>query len=479
MKQDSLEKEAWLHWFDRLNSDEAIRQFAFQGAELIDNLGGMSLEDASAKLEAVWENIFVPGPHHVEILRSLVDQANRFSRSTYPTWKDYNLLRDSLIEPPQQLLPIHCLTGLAGGGKSSVMAAFERICKVGPSNQFVSAGQKLCLHPVRKIRIKAHLTMRAVLKDLANPLATAGRHLSDLGELLQHVQDWLLASGTSALVVDEMQFLTQSSSASTRTAQVLMTLGGLGFPLIYVANYSLVHKLQTRPQEDKDRLLSRPVVLERPAAESEIWRQVVSEYLKVEPDLFRIAAQSEAQELHRLSGGLFRALRQLLLFAYRISKDRERAAVTMDEVRLAYRSAQYSSHRHDVEDLTALSISSLTGERRPDLVCPFESVPGAPMKSVLRSPPRINAPMAMVESTLSVGAQAALKELRKAAATSQTDKAKATVTPIPRRAPLSAQTLLEGAKLLRDSSLKSGRSIKTPSMSPAGEERGGDVEPTL
>lgn len=480
MNQRQSNTPAWLSWFDRLDSHEKIRQLAFRSVAAVENLGSSSMEDRCAKLEGAWREIFVPGTRHVEILQALTEWAQGFSRSMYPTWTDYNLQRNGEIKSAAELLPIRCLTGLAGVSKSSLMTAFERICQVDTSNQFVAGGQKLCLYPVRRIQIHAQLSPRAVLKSLANPVATEGRSLSDVSALHLHVRDWLLATGTAVLVVDEMQFLTTSSTASTRVAQLIMLLGALGFPLVFVANYSLVNKLLRRSQEEKDRLLGYPIVLEPPEIDSALWRQVVSQYLKVSPDIFRISAEDSAHELHRLTAGLFRALRQLLLQAYRLSVEAGRQFVTMDDVRQAYRSGQFSTHRRDVEDLASLPVSRLIQERRPDLVCPFPSIQGglsraASVNAVSSTAPSVDLPVALLESTISVGAQATLKEIRKVAGQPK-NEGKATVVKLPRRTPVSAQSLLDGAQLLRGTLGKSTKATKekiSPSTEPV--EGGGNA----
>lgn len=469
MNQIPSHQSQWLYWFDKLASDEAIRRAAHRSVIPIDGLGLMSVENACQRLEGAWREVFVPGPQHVEILRMFVNQARGFSATQYPTLKDYNRQRGGEVQVAVEIPPIRCLTGLAGGTKSSLMKAFERICQVGPTQQFVADGEQLSLYPVRRIQIQAHLSVGAVLKSVANPLAVAGKSMPDLSALLLHVRDWFLATGTATVVMDEMQFFTQSSTASTKTAQLIMIFASLGIPLAYVANYSLVNKLLQRPQEEKDRLLAYPIVLEPPTADAPWWRQAICEYAAVSTQHFRLDAEVHAHELHRLTGGLFRALRQLLLQAYRVAVELGHPFVTMEEVRLAYRSGQFSSHRRDVEDLASLAVSSLIAERRPDLVCPLAPVRGATLKVTssdrATSPvARIDPPMAMLESTVSLGAQQTLKTLRQAANRPPEQRIDATVTRLPRRIPVSAQSLHDGAQLLKQALLKTAPATKNKAV---------------
>lgn len=467
----------WLHWFDRLDTDDAIRKAACRPATPVAHLRAMPVENACRALDAEWREVFVPGPRHIEVLRMLVDQAKEYSLSVYPTLRDYNRQRSGEIATAREHQPIRCLTGLAGVSKSSLMQALVRICQVTPESQFVTDWQRLTVHPVRRISVQAHLSVRALLKSLSNPVAVAGRSMGDVSVLLAHVRDWFQATGTALLIVDEMQFYTQSGTASTKTAQLIMTLASPGIPLVYVANYSLVKKLLERPHEEKDRLLGHPIVLEPPDADSAAWCAVVGEYLDVAPEQFRLDASAHAQELHRLTAGLFRILRQLLLEAYRVAVARGAQAVTMDDVRRAYRSGAFSSHRKDVEDLASLAVSGLLAHQRADLVCPF-----APVQALQRTShdgrATANAeagtvpPVAMLESTLSVDAQKTLRVLRQAADNplQPTDAAK--VTPLPRRSSVSAQSLRDGAQLLRGTLVKPKPPSATRS-SPSSEQATG------
>ena len=53
------------------------------------------------------------------------------------------------------------------------------------------------------------------------------------------------------VTVDEFQFVSQGSQANSKATALLLQLLGIGPRLVYVANYSLGHKLKRRNQEDK------------------------------------------------------------------------------------------------------------------------------------------------------------------------------------------------------------------------------------
>lgn len=467
----------WLYWFNRLDNDEEIRLAAYTPVVPIKALQTMRIEAACSKLDEAWKNVFVPGPQHVDILRTLVDQAKEFAQSNHPTLKDYNRQLSANL-PPAGLQPIRCLTGLAGVSKSSLVKAFERICQLEHPGQFIAEGQRLALRPVRRVEIDGQPSTRSILKNLANPLAIASKAMSDTAALMAHLRDWFMVSGCCSLVVDEMQFFTQSSTASTKTSQVIMCLGNLGVPLIYIANYSLVRKLMLRPHEEKDRLLAAPIVLDPPNPDAPWWAAAVTEYLAVSPECFRIDVPANAGELHRLTAGLFRALRQLLLHAYREAVSTGSTFVSMREVRLAYRSRAFSCHRKDIEDLASLAVSRLMEEKRFDLTCPFAEIkdatiatrtlkPAWPQQLTATASP-IGSQNFLLESTLSVDEQACVDVLRQAANRKPEERITAKVTRLPRRTAVSAQSLIQGAQLLRNglSTSRSKSKAENTSTSP-------------
>ncbi|WP_287881870.1 hypothetical protein [Aquitalea sp.] len=462
----------WLGWFDRFDTDESICRAAYLPVVPVLNLEHLSIVEACKKLDQAWEKVFVPGPQHVKLLHELLDQARGFARSNYPTLNDYNRQRCSYIQSMSAPQTVRCLTGLAGVSKSSMVQAFERICQVQPTPEFRTDGQRLMIYPVRSEKINGQTAVLEILKGMGNPFALLGQTVKGKDALMAHVRDWFMATTTSTLLADEMQFFTQSSSASTKTAQLIMTLANLGAPLVYVANYSLIRKLMLRPQEETNRFfVEEPLMLHPPAANDLCWIDAIREYLAVSPGTFMIDAVQHAQELHRYTAGLYRSLRILLRQAYREARVQGKHVVTLEEVKLAYCSRAYSIYRKDVEDLAALAVSSLMAEKRPDLVCPFTEVstlggartakPAASQQSQ-RLLPSFDPSSALIESAISAGAKATLRDLRHAADQPPGERTTASVTRMPKRPPVTAQSLLQGAQVLRDVSKHPHPSTEQP-----------------
>ncbi|MBF0762878.1 transposase, partial [Dysgonomonas mossii] len=57
--------------------------------------------------------------------------------------------------------------------------------------------------------------------------------------------------------MDETQHINTGEGAS-KVTDILLTMAAIGPPVIFVSNYSLVHRLFRRNSEDKQRLLSEP-----------------------------------------------------------------------------------------------------------------------------------------------------------------------------------------------------------------------------
>jgi hypothetical protein len=72
------------------NNDDAIQRVAYQPVVPVVGLSSLEIDEACQKLQGAWDNVFVAGPQHIEILRSLIGQAVAFASLRHPTLKDFN-----------------------------------------------------------------------------------------------------------------------------------------------------------------------------------------------------------------------------------------------------------------------------------------------------------------------------------------------------------------------------------------------------
>lgn len=274
-------------------------------------------------------------------------------------------------------LPAIMLTGLAGVGKSECLGLISRLLceRVGSLDL---PGHKNLRHlPGWVISLRDGSTLNSMLRPyigfpVLNPDAPTVKaiHQSRLLELARRNSR---RDGTCLTLVDELQFLTHSSQANSLVTGLLLNLMSLGPRLVYACNFSLGHRLKARRQEDRQRLLAHPIVLEPDAFDSACFQNLLKEYFQVAPSDFDLNAEHVAEEVHRYSFGIKRAVVNLLSLAWLHAKTKRgrTAKVCPDDLRAAYFSPRYLNYREDTELLWRHTM----GDRRirEDLVNPFVS----------------------------------------------------------------------------------------------------------
>ena len=186
------------------------------------------------------------------------------------------------------------------------------------------------------------------------------------------------------------------------------------------------------------------------------WIVVVESYLSTARRYFDFTAEQSASELHRLTAGMYRALKDLLCeacaYAWHAGVT---SKVTMNDVRCAYRSDGYTSHREDIETLAKIPTSAQARKNRPDLVSPFaKAIDEMTVSAKANSVPHKTAEASpvvrdIVESAISADGRKVLKELRDAAIAAPPDrKDSANVKKIRKRTPVTGASLLANLSLV-------------------------------
>lgn len=442
----------WASWFAGLETDAGLRARVAQRPAPLVGLKGKSSTIACEDLRKAWKQIYLPCDQHLGVLRKLIDRAKRNAMERFPCLRAYEEAVYARTPVTFQEQEIWGLTGLAGVGKSSLQRAL--VHALTPPEDFRLA--PCALVPSRPI---VHLTMTAqrstqpILRQLASPVFIANRKNISPDDLARHLCERLFAQGTLLMPVDELQSMTRSEGATTLVANLLAELNTLGPNILYCFNYSLGHKLLLRPQEDKDRLLANCLHLDAPRSDDPSWRDVVAEYVQVAPEHLDFVPERDSAELHRLTGGLYRLLCFLLMEACRTAwPSVVEGQVSMADVRRAFKSGAYASQRGDVETLQSIAVNARHRDRRRDLACPFPDLPSTPVGAAAVDPPSKRPTAAAehaVESALTVDERRVLGELRNGAShASSIGRKSATVTKLPRRGPLTAESLLAGERLL-------------------------------
>lgn len=352
----------WAARFEILLDEETIRQRAAVEIPALQGLREKPLELAAMELDRALDTVFYPTSQCVAILRRFVGMAYAHCTMMYSTpqhFLDGVYSRESPL--PQFFSPLG-LTGFGGIGKSALVRAFQRIQV--PEREIVIDDR----HSNFMLQ-GAWMPVIRARSDPGDVLAYLCGSRGKTSELVDTCRKLAFRDGVPFLVPDEFQFATGSTTANARVTQMLLSLGYIGIPYAFVANYSLVRRLQKRPEEDRQRLLADLVVLLPDSWDSDDWQRTLETQKKVAPDLFQFDPKEDAREIHLFSGGRKRAVKWLLLIAFR-SRASNREVVDLAAIRRAYRSSSFADFREESEILASQAITNKPHKGRLDLWCP-------------------------------------------------------------------------------------------------------------
>lgn len=360
----------WVSRFIPLLDKAEIKRRALRSATPLTGLNELPVATASRLLASELKEVFYPTTQAVDILHQFIEMALAHSLQHYPdeqTFLDWVYKKTS---PAPDFMPPLCLTGLAGIGKSGVAKALGRII---PADSLVTCSADEAKHPLKSLW-KIDIRAQSRLSELLAPLGGAE---GSLREQTNSARRRAYRMGVSLVVPDEFQFMTASSTANTRIVQALMSLAYLGLPFIFIANFSLLHRLLKRPQEDRDRLLSKIVVMMPDSPESKDWSNTLKLQLEAAPDVFQIDPVIDGDQIYRYCAGIKRYEAKLLEVAYTLAREgrpRDRmTVVTMTDIKAAYESGTFAAQRQDAELITQQFIlNHQANKERPDLCCPID-----------------------------------------------------------------------------------------------------------
>ena len=450
----------WADRFHGLQDVAEIRRRALRIPMPLAGLNSLSVETACSVLKKAFDELFVPTEQTDAIMLEIVDKAIAHSSTTYTDSKAFLFGAYAKKSPlPEYVFPISVL-GPAGVGKSHLLTALQRIL---PRNDeiLVDANHpKFPLSSHWNINVRDRTTLSGMFHCLLgedgvelndaekDSKIRVGKSKRDIPALLARCRRIVFTSGVSLLVADEFQFATRSESANTLVTSMLLHLSSIGIPMIYAANYSLGHRLSRRPQEDRQRLLSRPLILLPDTAESEDWNKTLKAYKEIAPDNFKFDIDKDARTIHGWTGALKRLLGILLIDAYRRSRN-SGGYVTIAEIESAYKSYNYSANRMDIN---LMNQQLVTGKcARQDLWCPFElpkSV-NAIRKKEAENLRLFNTGQEMVKSAMLPEERRAYDELQRAASAS-IGSGKAKILRIKPKAGLSVDDLRRGEAIFQE-----------------------------
>lgn len=466
------EKNQWADRFNILHDPNKIRDLARVIPPPLFGLASLTPKTGRKLIERSLKKIFIPTDQSVSILMKLIDMAYAHSLITYPDNKTFISGVYAKECPVPETVMATCLTGLAGVGKSHIVEALRRIL---PPNACVLAEAHHPSFPLISawyLKIREKTTTAKLLQsllesddnefnDITGSMLYSALNLKtppaakDMSRLLRQCRRTAFKSGVSLTVADEFQFATRSENANTLVTSMLHHLSSLGHPLLYVANYSLCHRLLRRPQEDTQRLLSDPLILFPDSWDSSDWQSTVKAYCDVAPEVFRKEIVDNAKKVHGWTGGIKRLLGAMLVIAYERSRETGNGAVGLDELAWAYDSRAYKSNQKDVLEINK---QDLTGEKSSDqLWCPFGVPKHVKAEAKERANEQYSADLgeAMIVAQLTESERKTYERLQNAARASS-GNARSKVVPMHKRGKTSVDDLRRGEEAFRSGS--NGRS---------------------
>lgn len=314
-------------------------------------------EDLSREVHRGLSATYVPTEGAVEIISKIVRITAAFAGERYPSESQY-LARVNAMHLEVEPGPIICLTGLAGVGKSSLIAALGRLLAQQDDIRIPGHGAR-AHRPMLSIRMSDKWGER----EIARQLGFRGQSSIDLARALY-------LQGTSLITQDEHQFMAAGVDSHARQAKLIYSVAKQGPITLVGMNYSLVHKFKKRPQEERDRILREPIILFPEALDSAGWNDLMLAWDAVLQEILNFKLSQNSSDFWILCVGIKRTgIRLLELAAIRSMARGEK--ISWEDVKSAHASATFSEMRSDIDVLSSLRTDKRTARR--DMICPFEN----------------------------------------------------------------------------------------------------------
>lgn len=353
--------------FDCYMDIESIRRRVIIRPEPVKDLEVFPAHVAAEVLAERLKEMYIPNEFSLNFIHEMIGSAYLHNLKLFPSEVGYAA---RVFKPPEVEMSPICLTGLAGVGKSQTIAALQRALPppVELTCDLFEGSVELTSLWYASARGKAG--GKQLLLDFVHGVGHDGRG-SNLAKLLDECRRRVNRDGVCMVVLDETQHINTGMGAS-KVTDILLTMAAIGPPMIFVSNYSLVHKLLRRNSEDKQRLLSDPRIMLPEDPTSQDWAKYVDECIRISGGRVKAGKNEFAAELYRSTFGIKRLAVQLLKQAYIESRAADRKQIELDDIHRAYRSSAYTSNAMEVEELQLQTIKKGSSGAHLDLWCPFD-----------------------------------------------------------------------------------------------------------
>lgn len=357
--------------FAGLEDKDRIRELITVHPEVLENIDTMSDTSAAESFFLTLNDIYVPNSFAVDFIAEFVGYARSFSERHFSTDRDYSA---NVCSPPdRESIPL-CLNGLAGVGKSGLIKALRKVLP-GPvqftSTIFVgSHTSNSYYYESAKMKAGGRQMLLNFMSAGSSSNESAPKAPRNANQLLVECRKQAYRNGTAATLLDEIQFA-HAGEGTAKITDLLITASGLGLPMVYAANFSLLHQLFRRSQQDTDRLLAEPRIMVPDMLDSEPWVEYISECIRVSAGVIAIPHEELSLALFRSTVGIKRYVLYLLRGALLEARRSGRHRITINDIRAAENSPRYQKFKENVEALKRIAIDKKS-IGRTDLTCPFD-----------------------------------------------------------------------------------------------------------
>lgn len=334
--------------------------------QAIPKLSSYDVGEGGKKIEMALKKIFTPTTQNIKLTRTVCGIGRAYIASRYSDESSFKANCNTKDLRPKDPGYVTALAGLGGTGKSQLIWAIERLLK---ANKLTISVARLPNYTIDAIWVLTMVT-GGTLPSLLEPYVYAA---GKIDAILEAAAKRAYTNGVGLIPLDESQNVTATQAAHANAAKLVMGTTYIGPPSLIVANFSMINKLEKRPQQERDRLLSNVLVLHPERHGSMAFRNILKDQLVVFGEAVAgdqaVNADDHAGDLHNYTYGINRKSAILLNFAWRRSRERGSSILNMDDVRYAYASPKFSSHREEVELLRKQSLENHMA--RDDLWCNF------------------------------------------------------------------------------------------------------------
>lgn len=369
-------------WADRfaailkLSDLEIDSRIRVPGA-VVSGLHDLPASSAVERLRKALQAVYEPTTSGIDAIRRVLGRAHGHALVRYPSIESFTLgmYAEKLDFEP---LPATCITGMAGLGKSQLIEAMWRLLP-GPFTLKLPDGTEVPMIAGTSFKIDEKSSPAAVRATLYRTMGVGAQD-----KPLKAIKPDILSKrcyvrGSCFAIADEMQFMTSSDNANTLVTKVLLSLTYLGMPVTYVANFSLLHRLIRRNQEEQQRLLTDVIRLDPEEPDSPAVAEMLKQWCVVADGAFGFDPAKAAERFDAFSGGSRRAMRELPIISYRRKRERspksKAVVLSMADLEATYLSQEFAVFRKDAEMLLHQRVTGKMADKtRKDLWCPIQPV---------------------------------------------------------------------------------------------------------